>query len=121
MTYDIITEAHRSRLIADLRGMADFLDMNPQLPVPRYGSVRVSVHPRYDTDALTEAEALAEVERIAALLGVPIRAKNGHHIACVDFGLVSYEAVLITQTAMDRADARDSYRHSMSTDPPSGA
>ncbi|MFC4007957.1 hypothetical protein ACFOY2_12040 [Nonomuraea purpurea] len=112
--------AHRERLIADLRGLADLLDKNPHLPVPKYG-VRVSVHPRYDTDATSEAEAIAEVERIAALLGVATRAEDGQHVAWADFGTVSYEAVVVTQAAMDRRNARDSYRDCISTDPPMGA
>jgi hypothetical protein len=119
---DAITgDAHRGRFVEALRGLADFLTRNPQLPVPRFGPVRVSVHPLFDTDAVTEADALAEVERIAALLGVPLRDEAGQQVACLDFGLVAYEAVLVTQAAMDRRAARDSYRDCISTDPPSGA
>ncbi|MEV4473257.1 hypothetical protein [Nonomuraea sp. NPDC049504] len=121
MAYAITSDAHRGRFVEALRGLADFLDRNPDLPVPRYAPVRMSVHPLYDTDAATEADALAEVERIAAVLGVTIRSEAGHHIACLDFGLVAYEAVLVTQAAMDRREARNSYRDCVSTDPPSGA
>ncbi|MEV0619326.1 hypothetical protein AB0I81_38830 [Nonomuraea sp. NPDC050404] len=107
MTHDTPDTAHRDRLIADLRGLADFLARNPELPVPRYGPVSVRVHPRYDTNATTEAEALAEVERIAALLGVTTRAEYGQHVACADFGTVAYEAILVTRAARDRRDSAD--------------
>jgi hypothetical protein len=79
--------------------------------------VRISVHPLYDTDATTEVDAIAEIERIAALLGVPARVEHGHHVACADFGMVSYEALVVTQAAMDLHNARDSYRDCISTDP----
>ncbi|MEO3876666.1 hypothetical protein ABGB18_48615 [Nonomuraea sp. B12E4] len=121
MTCNMPAEARRGRLIADLRGFADFLERNPELPIPKFRPVRMSVHPRYDTDVATEVEAIAEVERIAALLGVVPRTDEGQHVACVNFGMVTYEAVLVTQAAMDRRDALDSYRSSISTDPPSGA
>ncbi|MEV4371315.1 hypothetical protein AB0J71_29880 [Nonomuraea sp. NPDC049637] len=118
MAYNMTPEARRGQLIADLHGLADYLDRHPEVPIPRYGPVRVSVHPIYDTEATTEAEAIAEVERIAGLLGVPLRVENGHHIACANFGAVSYEAVLITQAAMDRRAAQDSYCNNISPDPP---
>ncbi|TDB97424.1 hypothetical protein E1267_39845 [Nonomuraea longispora] len=120
MTYKP-TEVDRDRLITDLHGLADFLASHPELPVPKYGPVSIRVHPRYDTDAATEEEAIAEVERIAALLGVPTRVEYGQHVACVDFGTVAYEAILVTRAARDRRYAQDSYRDSISADPPSEA
>ncbi|MEQ4719378.1 hypothetical protein [Nonomuraea sp. B19D2] len=120
MTYKPV-EVDRDRLITDLHGLADFLARNPQLPVPRYGPVSIRVHARYDTDATTEDEAIAEVERIAALLGVPTRVEYGQHVACADFGTVAYEAILVTQSWKDRRAAQDSYRDNISTDPPMGA
>ncbi len=119
MTVENPTASHRDRLIADLRGMADFLDQHPQLPVPRFGPVRVSVHPRYNTADTTETEALAEVERVAALLGVTPQVKAGQHVVAVKLGMTEYEVVLVTQAAIDRDKARNSYRNSISTDPPS--
>ncbi|GIH79813.1 hypothetical protein [Planobispora longispora] len=121
MIYNVPVEARRNRLIADLRGLAEFLERHPEVPVPRYGSVRMSVYPLYDTDATTEAEAIIEVARIATLLGVPLRVEHGHHVARADFGTVCYEAILITQAARDRRAAQDSYRDNISTDPPVGA
>ncbi|MEV0383396.1 hypothetical protein [Nonomuraea sp. NPDC050643] len=120
MTYKP-NHVNRDRLIADLRGLADFLDRNPGLPVPRYGPVSIRVHPQYDTDATTEAEALVEVERIAALLGVTTRVEYGQHVACANFGTVAYEAILVTRAARDRRDAQDSYRDCVFTDSPSEA
>ncbi|MEU7746837.1 hypothetical protein [Nonomuraea sp. NPDC049158] len=112
---------HRRELIAGLRTLATFLDGHPQVPVPRYGTVRVSVHTNYETDASSEVEAIAEVERIAALLGTTPTVENGHHVAGVDFGSVRYEAVLITQAAMDRRAALDSYRDAIALDEIEGA
>ncbi|MGI5284876.1 hypothetical protein ACQEVF_16265 [Nonomuraea polychroma] len=110
-------QRHRRReLIASLRALATFLDSHPQLPVPRYGLLRVSVHTNYDTDATSEAEAIAEVERIAALLGTTPTVEHGHHIAGAEFGSVRYEAVLVTQAAMDRRAALDSYRDAIALD-----
>ncbi|GAA1630811.1 hypothetical protein GCM10009733_029480 [Nonomuraea maheshkhaliensis] len=113
---------HRRReLIAGLRALAAFLNSNAQLPVPRYGPVRVSVYPLYDTDASTEAEAIAEVERIAALLGTTPTVQHGHHVAGVEFGRVRYQVVLITQAAMDRRAALESYRDAITLDEIEGA
>lgn len=121
MSYNMPNEVRRARLIADLHGLADFLEKHPEIPVPKYGPVSVRVHPLYDTDATNEAEAIAEVERIAALLGVTPRVEYGQHVACVDFGAVAYEAILVTRAARDRRAAQDSYRECISTDPPIGA
>lgn len=112
---------HRRELISGLRALAAFLDSHPQVPVPRYGSVRVSMHTNYDTDASTEAEAITEVRRIAALLGTTPIAENGHHVAGIAFGSVRYEAVLVTQAAMERRAARDSYRDAIALDEIEGA
>lgn len=112
---------HRSELIIGLRGLAAFLDSHPQVPVPRYGPVRVSVYTNYDTDASTEAEAIAEVERIARLLGTTPTAENGHHVAGKAFGRVRYEAILITRAAMDRRAARHSYCDAIALDETEGA
>ncbi|MEO3798278.1 hypothetical protein ABGB14_49485 [Nonomuraea sp. B10E15] len=107
---------HRSELITGLRALAAFLDSHPKVPVPRYGTVRVAVHTNYDTDATTEAQAIAEVARIAALLGTTPTAENGHHVAGKAFGSVRYEAILITRAAMERRAARDSYRDAIALD-----
>jgi hypothetical protein len=112
---------HRRELIASLRTLAAFLDANPLLPAPRYGPVRVSVHPLYDTDASTEAEAIAEVERIAVLLGTTSTVQHGHHVASVEFGNVRYQAVAITQAAMDRRAALESYCDVITLDAIEGA
>ncbi|GIH78303.1 hypothetical protein [Planobispora longispora] len=108
---------HRRReLIAGLRALAAFLDSHPQVPVPRYGAIRVSVHTNYDTDATTEPEAIAEVERIAALLGTTPTVEGGHHVAGMEFGSVRYEAVLVTRAAMARRAALDSYSDAITLD-----
>ncbi|MEV4020618.1 hypothetical protein AB0J35_60095 [Nonomuraea angiospora] len=115
-------QRHRRRdLIAGLRTLAAFLDNHSQVPVPRYGTVRVSVHTLYDTDATTETEAIAEVGRVAALLGVTPTIQRGHHVACAAFGAVCYEALHVTDAAMARIQARDSYRDAITLDEIEGA
>lgn len=106
----------RTRVIADLRSLADYLETHPQVPVPRLGYVRMSVHPLYDTDAATEAEAIAEVERVAALLHIPITVENGHHVATMEFGTVSYDLTVVTDEAHVRSQARRSYENAIVLD-----
>ncbi|MEU4235512.1 hypothetical protein AB0F17_65575 [Nonomuraea sp. NPDC026600] len=112
---------HRRELITSLRALATFLDSHPQLPVPRYGQVRVLVHTLYETDATTEAEAIAEVERVAALLGVAPTVEHGHHVVCVELGVLCYEVLHVTQAAMVRRHALDSYRDAITLDEIEGA
>lgn len=99
---------HRSQLATDLRSFADFLDSNPGIPAPR--SVDVSLLPRHDGSAKTEAEAIAEVERIAAELGTPVEVHNGHHTATISFGLIRFRAFVVTAQAMARHEALWSYQ-----------
>ncbi|MFG6195419.1 hypothetical protein [Nonomuraea sp. JJY05] len=112
---------YRRELITSLRALATFLDSHPQLPVPRYGPVRVVVHTLYDTDATTEAQAIAEVEQVATLLGVTPTVQHGHHAVCVEFGVVRYKVLHVTQAAMARHDALDSYRDVITLDEIEGA
>jgi hypothetical protein len=106
----------RTRVITDLRSLADYLAAYPQIPVPRLGCIRISVHPLYDTDAATESEAIAEVERVAALLNVPVTVEGGHHVATKEFGTVSYEVTVVTEEAHARSRARRSYENAIVLD-----
>ncbi|NRQ35766.1 hypothetical protein HII36_28610 [Nonomuraea sp. NN258] len=111
----------RARLIADLHRFADHLEAHPHVPIPRLGPVRVHVHPLYDTLAGTEAEAIAELERLADLMDTPVTVRHGHHVACKEFGLITYELVVVTDAAMGVAEARRSYENVIVLDavPPS--
>jgi hypothetical protein len=86
----------RVRLIAGLRDLAEFLDRNPQVPVPRYADLLV--FPSRGTDA----EMFAEVDAIAEQIGVTASQNDTpdrHYIASRYFGPVQYRAVTIPQAA----------------------
>src|SRR5690348_13364386 len=86
----------RARLIAGLRGLAEFLDQNPQVPAPR--STDLLVFPPVGTDA----EMFAEIDAIAGQLGTTASDADspaGHYSASCDFGPVQYRAVAIPHAA----------------------
>jgi hypothetical protein len=86
----------RERLIAGLRDLADFLDQDAQVPVPRYADLLVF------PDRGTEAEMFAEIDMIAEQIGVTAKQNetpDGHYIASRNFGPVQYRAVAIPQVA----------------------
>jgi hypothetical protein len=97
MTYADSTE--RTALINGLRGMADYLESNPEVPAPIY------------TDMLTFppngewAEMRAEIDAIAARLGVTARKSyGGHYVASRYFGPVEYRAVAIPRTDSEESE-----------------
>lgn len=86
----------RTRLIAGLRDLADFLDQNPDIPAPRRADLLV-----FPADG-TDAEMFAEIDMIAEQIGVTASdadSLRGHYIAVRDFGPVRYRAVAIPQRA----------------------
>lgn len=81
----------RRQLIAGLRGLADYLDQNPDVPAPRFGT-SVHVFPQ----AGTEAAARTEIDAIAARIGVlAAETSGGHYVASRFFGPVEYRTVAI--------------------------
>jgi hypothetical protein len=89
-------DQERSRLIAGLRDLAEFLDQNPQVPAPRYADLLV-FPPRG-----TDPEMFVEVDVIAEQIGVTASQNDtpdGHYIASRYFGPVQYRAVAIPQAA----------------------
>ena len=91
-------EDERTRLIAGLRDLAEFLDQNPQVPAPRYADLLV-FPPRG-----TDAEMFAEVDIIAGQIGVTATQNDtpdGHYIASRYFGPVQYRAVAIPHAALN--------------------
>jgi hypothetical protein len=88
---DLLT---RTKVITGLRQLADYLEDHPGVPVTRLGW-DLNIYPdRGDGDGA----ARAEVDRIAAILGVPVTdetPRGGHYLACRAFGLISYAAVHI--------------------------
>jgi hypothetical protein len=87
MTYADPTE--RAALIKGLRGLADYLESNPEVPVPIYSTVHA--FPSGDWP-----EMCADIDAIAASLGVrPGVTPGGHYAADRWFGPVEYRAVAI--------------------------
>jgi hypothetical protein len=91
----------RTVLIAGLRGLADFLDRNPQVPAPLRADMLV--FPENGTDA----EMFAQIDVIASQIGATASDADspaGHYCAVRDFGPVQYRAVAIPHAA--RSDQR---------------
>jgi hypothetical protein len=80
----------RDQLTAGLRQVADYLDTHPDIPAAPYGwELLVSTH------RTTDVDGIAEVDRIAAVLGVPVEdgiADGGHYAAIKTFGPITYQA-----------------------------
>jgi hypothetical protein len=84
----------RAKVVAGLRQLADFLAEHQDLPVCIFGW-DLHVYPNHRA---TETEGITEIDRIAAILGVPVTdqtADDGHYIARRSFGLVTYEAACV--------------------------
>ncbi|MBB5077778.1 hypothetical protein [Nonomuraea endophytica] len=107
MTDDTITDVRRNQVITDLRRLADFLDDHPEIPAPM--QVDASVLPRHNGSAQTEAQAITEVERIAACLGTPVAVSHGNYTTTISFGRVFFRAFVVTDEAMARHRALVSY------------
>ena len=85
----------RGRFIRALRDLADYLDQNPAIPVPKTGET-VTVHASPADDG-----GRAQVDHIAALLNASIRdetARGGHYWAVRQFGPIGYEIAAISST-----------------------
>jgi hypothetical protein len=94
-------DGERLRLIAGLRDLADFLDRNPEVPVPWRADLLV--FPSEGSDA----EMFAEIDAIAELIGVTASDADspaGHYSAVRDFGPVQYRAVAIPHAARDEQE-----------------
>ena len=104
MTY--ANPERRRELICGLRDLAGLLESCPDIPAPY--TLDVLVFPPDGTDR----EMCAEVDRVAALLGVIAddeRAEYGHYTASRDFGPVQYRMVAIPSRTRAHYDARNSY------------
>jgi hypothetical protein len=89
-------DEERTRLIAGLRDLADFLDRNPEVPAP-WGT-DLLVFPPEGSDA----EMFAEIDAIAGRIGVTASDTDspaGHYSAVRAFGPVQYRAVAIPHDA----------------------
>lgn len=89
--------ARRAAALDGLRALLDFLDAHPDVPVQALGC-RVT----YCVPGHNDEVGLAELQRIAAVLGGDLRHRDEHHTALRSFGAVSYEATYIEREHMAR-------------------
>jgi hypothetical protein len=90
---------HRAEVIRDLRTLADLLERYPQLPVAEYAraDLQHSIVDRFGD----EAARVAEVERIAAILGVDVERHDRGVRAVLNLGGAEYRVC----TSTDRGSA----------------
>ena len=106
---------HRAELIADLRAFADLLDARPDMPIGPYDYVRV----QYSVTRLfgSEAARVAEVERVAAILGADVKRDARQVMAELPIGRrVTYLVNAGTDLGEARYTAEDSYRDAVEPD-----
>ena len=97
-------DEQRVRLVAGLRDLADFLDQNPDVPVPWRADLLV-----FPPEA-SDAEMFAEIDTIAELIGSTASdadSPRGHYSAVRDFGPVQYRAIAIPYNARDKGANSD--------------
>jgi hypothetical protein len=89
MTY--ANPAQRKELITGLRALADFLESNPDVPVPAYTDVLVF------PPSASDAEKRREIDVIASRIGsgTEIYSSYRHYQTSRRFGPVQYRAVAI--------------------------
>jgi hypothetical protein len=98
--------ATRQALITGLRALADYLDQNPAVPVPTYGTEI------YLSASSTDDGGCAQVRQFARQLGIAVPndiSYSGHYEAARQFGPVGYRMIAISDAAMARHRAADTY------------
>jgi hypothetical protein len=96
----------RQAFITGLRDLADYLDRHPAVPVPAYGT---EIHLCASS---TDDGGCAQVSHFARHTGATIEnrlAHCGHYEAARSFGPVGYRMIAISEQAMARHRAADSY------------
>jgi hypothetical protein len=107
--------ADRAALIAGLRGLADFLEANPAVPVPAaYHEITVHYFPPDGTDE----EQRAAVDAVASALGTTAGDPDdcGHYETERAFGPVVYKALAISHERQALHKAWASYSGAVSVD-----
>jgi len=91
----------REHVIAGLHALAAFIEDNPGLPIPD------GAYMNYSVIEDTDEQERAEVDRIAAMLGVTAGPNFGgkHYVTTAFFGPVLYRAVAISEEEMERHNA----------------
>lgn len=103
-----ITLDPRAKLIAGMRALADFFEQHPDVPTPPGGDDISYCVPMDDDD-----EGVAEVARIAAMLGVEPRRTGGGSRARREFGGMEYRVFHVSQEAYAAHLAHYSYSGSV--------
>lgn len=109
-----ITPDRRTAFATGLRELADFIEANPELPIPRSSTV---IH--YFPQQAPDAEMCTEIDRIAEILGTeidPDHLPHGHYTTSRCFGPISYEAAAILADARARHAALSSYQDCVTPD-----
>jgi hypothetical protein len=105
---------HRQAFITGLRDLAQYLASHPAVPVPRHGTeILLSA-------SSTDDGGCAQVDRFARQLGVTPHddlAHSGHYGAVRSFGPVGYRMTAISDHAMARYHAADTYYGCVTPDP----
>lgn len=95
-----MTDRIRAACADGLRALADALERDPRLPVPRY--VTASIFPR----GVSDADEQAKVAALAEILGVEVEiTMRGHHVATRWWGPVRYEVCAIPRTETEGPSA----------------
>jgi ABC-type nitrate/sulfonate/bicarbonate transport system substrate-binding protein len=99
----------RAALVAGLREAAAWIETHPEAPVPRMADL--SIFPRG-----TDEEKWAEVDRVAAVLGVDTQewSGGGQYVARRRFGPVTLEVIAHTLGHMARYQAETTYSGAVS-------
>ena len=96
----------RRAFITGLRDLADYLDQHPAVAIPAHGTeILLSA-------ASADDGGCAQVDYFARQLGVRVEnslAYSGHYGAVRSFGPVGYRMTAISDAAMARYHAADSY------------
>jgi hypothetical protein len=96
----------RQAFITGLQNLADYLARHPAVPVPQYGTeIHLSASSADDGGCV-------QVRQFARMLGVTADDSldgNGHYEAVRSFGPVGYRIIAISDAAMARFRAADSY------------
>lgn len=107
---DLLT---RGKVLTGLRQLADWLEAHPDVPVAPFGW---DLNVYTDRNGGSDDAARAEVDQIAAALGVPVTddtGSDGHYKAFRTFGLITYQAVHVPARRMAAHYALMSYSGSV--------
>jgi hypothetical protein len=107
----------RQAFITGLRDLADYLDQNPAVPVPAYGTeIQLCA-------SSTDDGGCAQVSHFARHTGATVEnrlAYSGHYVAARSFGPVSYRIVAISDARMAAYHAESTYWGNVTPDPQPG-